>query len=413
MRIEHGDSHRLRAHEVLEARLRVSAALVYAADGVVAAKGDTDESTDRTWGSYRSSSRGARVPRNRQRGNEGCIRRYAAQTKALAVKLLGKRVQALGKVNPEINAFSNQRVTIHQGDSVKWVGLATHFHTVDLPPKGGEDLPLIVPGATARGVKDAAGRPFWFNGHVPSLGFNPQLFMPSGGVTYSGASRIDSGLPVSAHPPNTFKVQFTKPGVYRYFCDIHVGMIGYVVVKPKSKPIPTARQDAAALTKHLTKDIRGAAKLLKIKQPKNHVSLGESNSQGVELLSMFPAQLSVKAGTVVSFSMSADSREVHTATFGPRSYLKMLSNAVGAPTPDAQVALYPSSKPSLGPIQLDATSHGNGFANTGGLDRDPTTPLQPSGRIDFTKPGTYHFQCLIHPFMHGTIIVKARPSFTG
>ncbi len=328
------------------------------------------------------------------------------QTKALAGKLLGKRVKALGKVNPEINAFSNKRVTIHQGDSVKWVGLANNFHTVDLPPKGGEDLPLIVGGATATGVNDAAGSPFWFNGLVKSLSFNPQLFAPSGGATYNGTSRIESGLPISAHPPNTFKVTFTKPGVYRYFCDIHVGMIGYVVVKPKSKRIPTARQDAAALTKHLTKDIRGAAKLLKIKQPKNHVSLGVSNSQGVELLSMFPAQLSVKAGTVVSFSMSADSREVHTATFGPGSYLKVLSNAVGLPTADAQAALYPSSNPAAGPIQLDSTSHGNGFANTGALDRDATTPLPPSGRIDFTKPGVYHFQCLIHPFMHGTIVVK-------
>ncbi len=328
------------------------------------------------------------------------------QTKAIAIKLLGKRAKTLGQHAPEINAFSNQRVTIHQGDSVKWVGLAANFHTVDLPPKGGEDLPLIVPGATATGVNDAAGSPFWFNGLVPSLSFNPQLFAPSGGASYSGASRIDSGLPFSAHPPNTFKVNFTKPGVYRYFCDIHPGMIGYVIVKPKSKPIPTAKQDAAALRKHLTKDIRGAAKLLKVKQPANHVSLGESNSQGVELLSMFPAKLSVKAGTVVSFSMSADSREVHTATFGPNSYLKVLSNAIGGPTPDAQAALYPSSNPGLGPIQLDTTSHGNGFANTGALDRDPTTPLQPTGRIDFTKPGVYHFQCLIHPFMRGTIIVR-------
>ena len=32
--------------------------------------------------------------------------------------------------------------------------------------------------------------------------------------------------------------------------------------------------------------------------------------------------------------------------------------------------------------------------------------MPPTGRIDFTKPGVYHFQCLIHPFMQGTIIVK-------
>ena len=56
---------------------------------------------------------------------------------------------------------------------------------------------------------------------------------------------------------------------------------------------------------------------------------------------------------------------------------------------------------------MSPTSHGDGFGNTGALDRDPGTPTIPaSNKIDFTTPGTYHFQCLIHPFMHGTIVVK-------
>jgi plastocyanin len=326
-------------------------------------------------------------------------------TKALATKLLGKGVKALGQDNPEINAFSNQTVTINQGDSVKWVGLAANFHTVDLPAKGGADLPLLVGGKTVTGVNDFAGSPFWFNGLVPSLAFNPKLLARIGGSTYNGSSRIDSGLPVSSHSSNTLKVTFSKPGVYRYFCDIHAGMIGYVVVRAKGKSVPTHKQDTAALTKQLTTDILAADKLIKTKPPADHVSLGSSASQGVELLAMFPSTLSVNAGTVVTFSMSAHSREVHTAAFGPSTYLKTLSNAIGSPSGLAQTALYPSSPPA-GPIQLDPTSHGNGFANTGALDRDPTTPLPTTERIDFTKPGVYHFICLIHPFMHGTIVVK-------
>jgi plastocyanin len=31
---------------------------------------------------------------------------------------------------------------------------------------------------------------------------------------------------------------------------------------------------------------------------------------------------------------------------------------------------------------------------------------QMSSQIDFTTPGRYHFVCLIHPFMAGTIVVK-------
>ena len=326
-------------------------------------------------------------------------------TKALATKLLGKGIKALAKDQPGINAFFNQTVTINQGDSVKWTGLAANFHTVDIPAKGGQDLPLIVSGPTVTGVNDFAGSPFWFNGHVPTLGFNPQLLTRIGGSVYNGSSRIDSGLPVAPHSPNTLKVTFTKPGVYKYFCDIHAGMVGYVVVRAKGKPVPTRKQDAAALVKQQTTAILAAGKLTKVKQPKDHVSLGLSTPQGVELYSMFPSTLTVKAGTVVTFSMSADSREVHTAAFGPASYLATLSSAAGFPSPLGQTALYPSSPPGA-PIQLSPTSHGNGFANTGGLDRDPTTPLPTSQQIDFTKPGTYHFICLIHPFMHGTIVVK-------
>ena len=327
-------------------------------------------------------------------------------TKALAGKLLGKGIKALAKDQPGINAYFNQRVTINQGDSVKWTGLATNFHTVDIPAKGGRDLPLIVSGPVVTGVNDFAGSPFWFDGLVPTLGFNPKLLARIGGSIYNGSSRIDSGLAVGPHSPNTLKVTFTKPGVYKYFCDVHAGMVGYVVVRAKGKPVPTRKQDSAALVKQQTTAILAAGKLTKVKQPADHVSLGLSTPQGVELYSMFPSTLTVKAGTEVTFSMSSHSREVHTAAFGPPGYLTALSSAVGSPSGLAQTALYPSSPPPAGPIQLSPTSHGNGFANTGGLDRDRTTPLPTSQRIDFTTPGTYHFICLIHPFMHGTIVVK-------
>ena len=58
------------------------------------------------------------------------------------------------------------------------------------------------------------------------------------------------------------------------------------------------------------------------------------------------------------------------------------------------------------PILLTPTSHGNGFANIGLIDRDPGTPtIGASGKIKFSTPGVYHFICLIHNNMHGTIIV--------
>jgi plastocyanin len=164
------------------------------------------------------------------------------------------------------------------------------------------------------GVNDFAGNPFWFDGVERSVEFNPALNSPMGGKIYNGTGRVDSGVTNS----NMLKVTFTKPGVYKYFCDVHPGMVGYVDVRPKGKPIPSATQDAESLTKQLTADLLSVKKLASTKVPADHVSLGAHGANGVSLLHFFPATLSVKAGTVVTFSIPRGLRiEGHTATFGP------------------------------------------------------------------------------------------------
>jgi plastocyanin len=327
-------------------------------------------------------------------------------TGKIAGKVLGKDAGAVNKLIPGFNAFFRQRVTINAGDAVSFN--LRGFHTVDLPGKSNQPLPLILPsGGLVSGVNDAAGNPFWFNGNLPNIGLNPAVLSRSKGNTYNGSTRLDSGAPPNSGQPKPFVVKFTKPGVYKYFCDIHPGMVGFVVVKAKGKSVPSAKQDAAAVTSQVTAAVLTAKKLAKARVPANHVSLGEAGPNGVELFSMFPARLTVRSGSVVTFSMTPDSREVHTATFGPAKYITALSNGhelFTTPGATAQ-ALYPSDPTPV--ISLNPTSHGNGFANIGALDSQNSTKAIPSsGQIQFTAPGTYQFICLIHPFMHGTIIVK-------
>lgn len=305
--------------------------------------------------------------------------------------------------------FMIERVTINVGDSVVWNGkaLADGFHTVDIPALHGSDVPLILPsgGMVPNTVVDAAGNPFWFDGNVPNLGINPLLFGASGGRSYNGSSRVDSGVPIGPKPVN-FKVEFTKAGTYEYFCDVHPGMHGWVIVRAKGKHVPSAKVDAATLKaeeKHYLAEAKGASHT-KVHGAK--IQLGAATPDGLQILAFFPAKLDVKAGTVVSFMMAKHSREVHTASFGPKDYLQAQSNAfIGQTGGINPIAAFPSDPP--GSITLTPTSHGNGFANTGVLDQDATTvTIPPSGKIDFTTPGTYHFICLIHSFMHGTVVVK-------
>ena len=321
-------------------------------------------------------------------------------TSQIAAKYLPR---SFGKTyNPQINAFFNKKTTINVGDTVSFK--LQGFHTVDFPGKGGSALPLIVPGALATGVNDAAGNPFWFDGKVPNVGLNTALFAPPKAKTFNGSQRWDSGLPVGNGPPKPFKLTFTKPGTYKYFCDVHPGMIGTVVVKAAGTPIPSAKQDAAAQVAQVTADVKAAKKVAATKLPADTVSLGESTPGGVELYKMFPSTLTVNAGTVVTFQMSKHTFETHTATFGDTSTLKGLAKGFEGANFPAQ-GVYPSDPTQ--PVTESPTSHGNGFANVGALDNNPVTKQIPSsGKIDFTTAGTYHFICLIHSFMQGTIIVK-------
>jgi plastocyanin len=318
----------------------------------------------------------------------------------IAATLLPKSFNT--KYSPDINGFFNKKTTINVGGTVSFQ--IRGFHTIDFPAKGGTALPLIVPGTLATGVNDAAGNPFWFDGKVPNVGLNTALFAPPKAKTFNGSQRWDSGLPAGNGPPKPFNLKFTKPGTYKYFCDVHPGMIGTVVVKPAGKSIPSAKQDAAATVAQVTSDIKAAKKAAASKIPADTVSLGESTRGGVELYAMFPTSLTVNPGTVVTFQMSKNTFETHTATFGDKSTLQTLAKGFTGATFPAQ-GIYPSDPTQ--PVTESPTNHGNGFANVGALDNDPATKQIPSsGKIDFTTAGTYQFICLIHPNMHGTIIVK-------
>jgi len=322
-----------------------------------------------------------------------------------------------------VHSFFPDTVTIHQGDTVVWNGAAllAGVHTIDLLGPNKSDLPAAVPNPAdpVSGAVDPAGAPFWFNGQ-PSVGFNPALAAPTpnptdGPYRYDGSTRLDSGL--QHGPPRSFAVTFTKPGTYHFVCDVHNGMEGTVIVLPRSRTVPSVAADAATIRREELRDEAIARRLdqTKVARPNlsrgeitgPSVSLGEAGADGVEVMEMFPATLHIKVGTIVTFSVSKLSRDVHTATFGdtsPKGLVTQLGQkALKGATIDPR-AVYPSDPPGGGPLLLGPTTHG-GFANTGFLDRDPGTPSPPSARIEFTQPGVYHYICVIHPMMHGTIIV--------
>ena len=89
----------------------------------------------------------------------------------------------------------------------------------------------------------------------------------------------------------------------------------------------------------------------------------------------------------------------------PTSYIGAIADSFNLPQFDPR-GVYPSEP--LGTIgQLTPTYHGNGFWNSGALDAQSATALvQPTAKVTFAQPGTYHFACMIHPVMRGTVTVQ-------
>jgi plastocyanin len=336
-----------------------------------------------------------------------------ATTKVVTMGPPAKAGKSFQRQVSDVNDFFPHGVTIRVGDSVKFVN--TGFHSVDFPAHAAAPLPLISPtGQKVAGANDAAGSPFWFNGQ-DQLGFSPSLVVKSGfgkRFTYNGSARVESGLPIQQHiKPMT--VKFTKAGSFTYYCNVHAGMKGVVRVVAKSRPIPSAKADAKTLKTQISRDLEIAKRLAATKPPAGVVDVGSAGPHGVEYFGFFPKSVSVPVGTTLRFRMTKGSFEDHTATTGPgtdvekepNSYLGKLAASFNSPAVDPAAA-YPSDVPGGAPAVLTPTLHGNGFWNAGVMDTSNATPLPSENAVKFGAPGTYQFVCLIHPFMHGTIIVK-------
>jgi plastocyanin len=322
-------------------------------------------------------------------------------------------------VHTDTMAFFPEKITIAAGGSVSFVVVG--FHNVDFPPKGGKILEQLVQTTPITGANDAANVPFWYSGiGLKNYAFAPALQDQSAGLgqhlTYTGAKRVMSHIPLNtAHPFAPFKpmvVKFPKPGTYTYYDDLHPGQKGTVTVLKKGAKVPTAAQDKKAIAKQVASELSFARTLTNIAQPANTMYLGWAGDKGkVEYINFLPDSMTVAVGTTVTFAMSPGSFETHTATAGPGDYLTDPTSYIGAiadsfnlPQFDPK-GVYPSEP--LGTIgTLTPTTHGNGFWNSGALDQFAATPVASSAKVKFTQPGTYHFACMIHPVMRGTVIVQ-------
>jgi plastocyanin len=326
------------------------------------------------------------------------------------------------KYSTDVNDFFPHGITIHAGDKIKFI---PGFHTVDLPPRGGQKtLPFVMAsGPLASGVNDQAGQPFWFNGKVNELNLNPALLKATTKATYDGKSRVDSGVNAGPGPGKPFVVTFPKKGTFTYYCDVHPGMKGVVHVVAPTAKAPTVKDDAKTINKQVAADLASAKQLAKTTAPAGTVQVGGGGRGGVEYYGFFGPTAAISVGTTLTFQMGKGALETHTATTDkdasaapppapggndqiPSVYLAGLSNTFQGSGPFNPIATYGSDPAGGTPASLTPSSHGNGFWNSGAMDNNSASPLPSNNSVRFDAAGTYTFYCLIHSFMHITIKVQ-------
>jgi plastocyanin len=331
-----------------------------------------------------------------------------AATKTVQVGPFGAQQKKFQSALGDANQYFRRTVTIHKGDKVRWE--QNGFHTVTFHPEGDAPPSLVAPDPTkpVAGVNDFAGVPFWFNGQ-PSIALNPLAAAPQGGKTFDPSTLENSGLPLGEGPPPPYKLRFKRTGTFHYLCLLHPGMEGKVRVVRRSKRIPSRAADRRAAKREQKATLERVQKLstgngLALDKT---VQAGNDTATGATVFKFFPQNPQFKVGDTVTLQMPPRTTEAHTFTLGPTNgkdlYNDQLAAALLGPVFEPR-GVYPSDPPTAVP-SYDGRNHGNGFFNTGFLDRDAASPDPSSSQVRFTAAGSYSLICLIHPFMTATVTV--------
>ena len=275
--------------------------------------------------------------------------------------------------NIAVTEFLPEAVTIVAGKSVEWQIPGPEPHSVTFLPPGQQ---------------------------LPPPGSDESLFAPTPPTgPFDGKTLVNSGLvplgPTAAAP---FKVTFSTPGRYTYYCVIHPQMTGTVTVvdaagRADAQTDVNSRAEAEK-ARWLAEGQAAKKRLVDAAPVVERAADGTSTykvemgatTEHTDVLAFDRPELDLKVGDRVTFVNN--SQAPHTASFAGRTTLPQdpTSPAVGTPAPG----------PS--PQTLNSTD----FFNTGLLppNAGPPGSIPPEPARSFTfvvrTPGEYPYVCLLH-----------------
>jgi plastocyanin len=280
-------------------------------------------------------------------------------------------------------------ITINVGDTIVWKLDSAEPHTVTFPQPGETKAPdLIIPEG----------------GDSQRMLMNPLAVLPQGGAEYDGSALTGSGQIGGGPPfPTEYKLTFTKPGTYDYYCAFHSMMKGTVVVQEAGSAYPkTQAQIDADAAAQLAADTQAAkqaeptAMQTSTRPGPNGTTIYEVNmgyGDGIMSYMRFsPTDLTIHVGDTVEWTQK-DVEAPHTVTFtsgGQEPELVLTEPQQSGPP---KLVVNPEVLAPAG----GATYSGQGYFNSGLIwGTEVPIPGPRTYSLTFDTPGTYNYICVLH-----------------
>jgi plastocyanin len=310
----------------------------------------------------------------------------------------------------DIMAFFPSKVTIHVGDSIRWIQNSNEIHTVTF--LGGSPIPTLIGPAAFFGLPTPPVAP-------SGLVFNPMAVnrdAPAAGLGDT-TTFVNSGLmgrETGQYP--SFELKFTAAGTYHYLCLVHGEiMSGTIEVVGPDQHVASPGMVKAQGLYEIARQMAKAPAVIfaarrQISPPTvnpdgtmtHYVNLGFSQGQ-IDLMRFFPRKLWVRPGDTVVWQMTLASDAPHTVTF-----------LNGNPEPDLVKPFFVNqNEPPLlyvNPAVLDLSQPAPdlqrmGYYNSGLLF--PVPGMAYSLVVGEVAVGPLHYLCQLHDTsgMKGTLFI--------
>ncbi|MDP9238581.1 MAG: plastocyanin/azurin family copper-binding protein [Chloroflexota bacterium] len=303
----------------------------------------------------------------------------------------------------DIERFLPADIHVREGDTIQWTAQGIEGHTITFVEQ--KQFNTLLSSYLQPDPNDPA-----------QVIFNPEIALKSRtGDTYPGdGTYYNSGF-IGVPAEQTYKLTFTKSGLYQYVCLVHpFTMRGTVSVDAASAqveaPESVTSRGKAELAGYIEEEKRAVAQAAaephELPGPSGavlyRVNVGVTTPYG-QAAAFVPAALDIKAGDTVIFEN--DDRDFHNVVF--KGLQKGLPPGIGIIV-DAEGRGLNFSLSKESAVAVDPPP--GGFDDKTFLSSGSLGILQPrlTWRLQFAKPGTYSFACTIHVLagMAGVITVR-------